>query len=69
MESLVIALNNTASATSVSFDYPIWILFSLFVAVALALDLGLLKKGSLLFKNKSNKIFDKDIEKKRIQIL
>jgi tellurite resistance protein TerC len=61
----VIALNNTTSATSASFDYPIWILFSIFVALALALDLGLIKKGSLLFKNKKNKIFDKDTEKKK----
>ena len=54
MELLDVALSNTTSATTVSssIDYSLQILFNLFVAVALALDRGLLNKAFSLFKYK-----------------
>ena len=44
------------------FDYTLWILFSLFVGIALALDLGLLTKitSMIRFRTKQSEIIHKE---------
>jgi integral membrane protein TerC family protein len=74
MESQVVnIIDNTSitstTATTASFDYPIWILFSLFVAIALALDLGLLNRVFSIFKNKNNKSVDKNSKEKELDTI
>ena len=57
----------TAAVTSEnnSLDYFVWVIFSLFVIVALALDLGLLNQVVYIFKNKykNGRPSNKDVDR------
>ena len=52
------------------FDYTLWILFSLFVGIALALDLGLLTKitSMIRFRSKQSEIIHKENKEEQKKI-